>query len=112
MNGELWAALIGAAVLLLTNLAGLVKVWADLARQKADRAATKAERDQDSMELHDKVLKMGFEITRLKDEQHFTSNVVNDLRDQCAALNTNIAKLDVNVANLTEAIKEMRRSND
>jgi hypothetical protein len=40
MTNELWAALIGAVVLLLTNAAGLVKVWSDLAKTKASRAAT------------------------------------------------------------------------
>lgn len=30
--------LIAALVLFLTNLAGLVKVWGDLAKQKADRS--------------------------------------------------------------------------
>lgn len=101
--------LIAALVLFLTNLAGLVKVWGDLAKQKADRADTKAARDRDSQELHDKVLKHDFAISQLKDTQSLQATVVDDLRDQCSALNSNIVKLDTNVANLTEAIKEMRK---
>jgi TolA-binding protein len=101
--------LIAALVLFLTNLAGLVKVWGDLAKQKADRADTKAARDKDSQELHDKVLKHDFAISQLKDAQSLQATVVDDLRDQCSALNANIVKLDTNVANLTEAIKELRR---
>ena len=101
--------LIAAIVLFLTNLAGLVKVWGDLARQKADRADTKAARDKDSLEVHDKILKHDFAISQLKDAQSLQATVVDDLRDQCSALNTNIVKLDTNVANLTEAIKELKR---
>lgn len=100
---------IGACVLLLTNVAALVKVYADVIKMKADRADTKEARDKDSLELHDKVLSQGFAIQQLKDAQSLTSTVVDDLRDQCSTLNSNIVKLDTNVANLTEAIKEMRR---
>lgn len=87
----------------------LVKVYTDILRIKADRNSTKEARDKDSQELHDKVLSQGFMIQQLKDSQALQATVVDDLRDQCTALNTNIVKLDVNVANLTEAIKEMRQ---
>lgn len=101
--------LIAALVLLLTNLAGLVKVWTEISKQKADRAATKADRDRDSQELHDRVLKHDFQITQLKDQTAFQGNVIDDLRDTCSTLNSNIVKLDTNVANLTEAIRELKR---
>lgn len=100
---------IAAVIALIVNIGALVKVYTDILRIKADRADTKENRDKDSLELHDKVLSQGFAIQQLKDAQSLTSTVVDDLRDQCTALNTNIVKLDVNVANLTEAIKEMRQ---
>ena len=109
MTTELWATLIGACVLLLTNLAGLVKVWGDLARTKADRIAVGQARDKDSLELHDKILKHDFLIAQLKDQQSLTATVVDDLRDQTMALNTNIVRLDTNVSNLTEAIRELKK---
>lgn len=109
MTTELWATLIGALVLLITNAAGLVKVWTDLSKTKASRAETATKRDADSQELHDKVLKLEFMTTQLKDQQALTATVVDDLRDQCSALNTNIVKLDMAVANLTDAIKELRK---
>lgn len=101
--------LIAAIILLLTNLAALVKVFADVLKVKADRKETKSLRDQDSQELHDRVLKHEFAISQLKDTQSLQATVVDDLRDQCSALNSNIVKLDTNVANLTEAIRELRR---
>lgn len=100
---------IAAFAALIVNIGGLVKVYTDILRIKADRADTKENRDKDSLELHDKVLSQGFAIQQLKDAQSLTSTVVDDLRDQCSTLNSNIVKLDTNVANLTEAIKEMRR---
>ena len=100
---------IAACVLLITNLAGLIKLWGDLAKQRADRIETKAARDKDSSELHDKVLKHDFMISQLKDAQSLQATVIDDLRDTCSTLNSNIVKLDTNVANLTEAIKEMKK---
>lgn len=109
MTPELWATLIGAIVLLLTNTAAAIKMWMDIARTKSDRVETKAARDKDSQDLHDSVLKHGFQIQQLKDQQALTSTVVDDLRDTCATLNTNIVKLDLNVANLTDVIKELKK---
>lgn len=101
-------ALIVAVTSLVANLAILVKVITDKIKLTNDRLATKAERDKDSQDLHDTVLKYGFQIQQLKDQQALTSTVVDDLRDTCATLNTNIVKLDLNVGNLTEAIKELK----
>ena len=109
MTTELWATLIGGVVLLLTQAAAFLKVYTDLAKTKADRIQTAELRNKDSQELHDKVLKLEFTTTQLKDQQALTATVVDDLRDQCSALNTNIVKLDMAVANLTEAIKELRK---
>ena len=102
------AALVVAVTSLVANVAILVKVIADKIKLTNDRLATKTERDKDSQDLHDAVLKHGFQIQQLKDQQALTSTVVDDLRDTCATLNTNIVKLDLNVGNLTEAIKELK----
>lgn len=105
MSNELIAAIVG----LLLAITALVKVWTDIAKLKKDRMETKESRDKDSQELHDTVLKHEFAITSLKDSQTFTTSVVEDLREQCATLNTNIAKLDVNVGNLTEVIRDLKK---
>lgn len=102
---KLIAALIG----LIVELTLLVKVYRDVLAVKADRTETKVNRDKDSLELHDKILKHDFMIAQLKDQQSLTATVVDDLRDQCAALNSNIVKLDTNIANLTEAVRELKK---
>lgn len=102
------AALVVAVTSLVGNLGLLVKVITDKIKLTNDRLATKTERDNAEQEIRDAVLKHGFQIQQLKDQQALTSTVVDDLRDTCATLNTNIAKLDLNVVNLTEAIKELK----
>lgn len=100
---------IAAMVALVVNIGALVKAYSDIMRIKADRLSTKENRDSDSQQLHDMILKHDFAITTLKDNQALTATVVDDLRDTCSTLNTSVAKLDVNVGNLAEAIKELKK---
>ena len=104
--------LVGTIIAFLVALTALVKVITDKIKLNNERAATKAERDKDSQALHDAVLRHDFAITALKDSQALTSTVVDDLRDTCAQLNTSIAKLDIGVANLTDAVKDLKRQGE
>ena len=104
MSAELAAALIG----LILALTALIKQISDNIKIKNQRAETAERRDRDSQDLHDQVLKNTIELKQLKDSQALTATVVDELRDVCAGLNINIVKLDGNVANLTEAIKELK----
>ena len=104
MSVELGAALVGLIIAVTT----LVKVITDKIKLTTDRAETKAARDADSQELHDKVLKLEFLTTQLKDNQSLNATAIDDLRDQTATLNVNIVKLDMAVAQLTEAIKSLK----
>ena len=109
MTPELWAALIGALVLLLTNLAGLVKVWQDLAKQKTARAETKATRDKDSLELHDAVQKATWEIGILKDNAQHRDVLIEDLQKQINTLNSTLAVTNVQLNTLVDAIKDLKK---
>ena len=79
MTAEQIAAIVGAVVLCLGNLAAWIKTASEVAKQKADRILTKASRDSDSQELHDKVLKLEFTTQQLRDNQTLTAQVVDDL---------------------------------
>lgn len=109
MTTELWTILITAVALFLTNAAGLIKVWTDLTAVRRSRLETSEARNKDSQELHDKVLKLEFTTQQLKDSQQLTAQVVDDLRETCAVLNTSVAKLDINIENLAEAVKELKK---
>lgn len=109
MTPELWAALIGAVVLFLTNTAAAVKLWVEVHKQKADRAEVGARRDKDSQELHDLVLKHSFMISELRDNQAHHAQVFDDLRDQVCALNVTVAELTITIKNLMEKITELKK---
>ena len=108
MTNELWAALIGAIVLLLTNLAAWLKTASDVAKQKVDRAETKLTRDKDSQELHDAVIKHGFQLQALKDDVVLHNTVMSDMQSAMNELNVNCAKLSIVVEQLAETVKELR----
>lgn len=61
-------------------------------RQRKD---TKQVRDKDSLTLHDKILKHDFEIANLKGQAIAHDQIINDLREQIALLNTNLVRLSV-----------------
>lgn len=109
MTPALWASLIGAIVLLLTNAAGLVKVWTDLAKTKSDRQSVAARRDQDSLELHDAVQKATWEIGLLKDNAQHRDVLIEDLQKQINTLNSTLAVTNVQLNTLVEAIKELKK---
>lgn len=69
------------------------------------RKDTKQTRDQDSLALHDKILKHDFEISNLKGQSVAHDTIINDLREQIALLNTNLVRLSV-------LIERMEKNND
>ena len=105
---NLSAELIGALVLLVTNTAGLVKVWMDNAKTKADRARVAQTRDADSLDLHDKVQKNTWEIDAIKADNGHRQQVMEQLQVQINALNTTLATTNVKLDTLVDAIKEMK----
>lgn len=108
LSTEQVAAVVGALVLLLTNTAALVKVWADNAKTKEDRAATRAARDQDSQALHDAVQKATWDISAIKNENGHREQVIEQLQSQINALNTTLATTNTKLDLLCDAIKELK----
>lgn len=90
MTTEQWGVLIGAVVLVLTNLAALIKVLSDNAKIKSDRSETKAARDRDSEVLHDQCQRNTWDIDKLKDENAKRDTILDSLRCNVNELNTNL----------------------
>lgn len=105
---NLSAELIGALVLLLTNTAGLVKVWTDNNKTKDDRIATKEARDKDSLELHDKVLSLEFKSTQNKDNITLLFEQVSDSNKQIALLNTQLATVLTKMDSVIDTLRELK----
>ena len=81
MTPELWKMLVGAIVLFLSAGAGLLKVWTELAKVKAERAETTVKRDKAEQEIRDMVLRHDFAITQVKDNQALMNTVLDDVRE-------------------------------
>lgn len=81
-----------AALPIVVTVLGLAFMYRKII---TDRKMTSIERNKDSESIHDTLLKHTFEINRIRDEQLLHNTVLNDLREQIAVLNTNIAKLSV-----------------
>lgn len=110
MTTEQIATIVGALVLCLGNLAALIKVWTDLAKQKADRLLTKAERDSDSSNLHDACQKLTWEQARLKEDVNLLRTHLDDHQVQLAGVVTEIAKLGVKMDNVLEVLKSLQQT--
>lgn len=108
MTGEQIAAVVGAVVLCLGNLAAWLKTASDVAKQKADRLLTKQNRDADSQELHDAVQKAIWDIQLLKDNAQHRDTLIEDLQKQINTLNSTLAVTNVQLNTLVEAIKDLK----
>lgn len=72
------------------------------------RKETKVERDKDSQDIHDKLLKHDFEIARVRGELDQQRNLNSDLSNQINILSQSVAKFSVAVDMLSESVKEIR----
>ena len=103
MTTELWAALIGGVVLVLTNTAGLIKVI-------ADRRATKIDRDADSQKLHDDVQKIKWENARLKEDLEMTRTTLDDHQLQLTTMTTELAKVATKLDSALEILHDLKEA--
>ena len=108
MTPEQITALVGAFVLCLGNLAALIKVWTDNAKVVKDRIATKLERDRDSTEIHDKVLKLEFQVGALKDTNAALTERLDDANRQINLFNTQLAQVLIKLDTMAELLKELK----
>jgi hypothetical protein len=110
MTTELWAGLIGAVILLLTNTAAAVKLWGEVQKTKADRALVGARRDADSQELHDTVQKLTWENARLKEDVQFMKSGLDDHQMQLSVLNTELAKVSTKLDSALEILRDQKEA--
>lgn len=67
-----------------------------------DRFETKLQRDADSQNIHDMILKHTFQIDQLNGNSQHHEEILEDLRSQLNILNTNIAKLSVTIEGMNK----------
>lgn len=108
MTTELWATLIGAIVLVLTNTAAAIKLWGEVQRTKADRAEVGAKRDADSQALHDQVQKLTWENSRLREDVQFMKSGLDDHQAQLSVLNTELAKVSTKLDSALDILHDLK----
>lgn len=62
---------------------------------QSKRKETKVERDNDSRQIHDDILKLQFKVSNLEGNSQHHEEILEDLRNQLNILNTNITRLSV-----------------
>ena len=74
-----------------------------------ERQITKTQRDNDSLQIHDQLLKHDFEIANLKGQSIHHEQILDDLRQQVTILNQNLSVVVTKLDTLAEAIKELKK---
>lgn len=76
---------------------------------ESNRKVTKDERDKDSQDLHDKIMKHDWEIGQIKADNSHRDILLDDLRKQVEAVNQNLAIVATKLDSLVEAVREHKK---
>ena len=87
---------------------GGLYLWFKFGRMEKDRQETKVARDNDSQTIHDDILKLKFKVTELEGRTVHHADLLEDLREQVATLNSNISKLTVQLEMYCNLIKDKK----
>ena len=87
---------------------GGLYLWFKFGQIEKDRKETKVERDNDSQTIHDDILKLKFKVSELEGRTVHHADLLEDLREQVATLNSNISKLTVQLEMYCNLIKDKK----
>lgn len=104
----LMAELIGAVILLATNLATFFKSHTDVNDIKADRESTKIDRDRTFHDIIERMVKVEFQCLTNKDNTALLFTKYDDLAAQLRLLTTELAKATTELANTNSVLKELK----
>lgn len=106
---------IAAVIAVLTGFAGLltaialyIKSRAECSSIREERKATKTMRDDDSMKMHDDILKLQFQEQQNKDNIGLLFNQVADSNKQISLLTQQLAQVLVKMDNVITTLQEMK----
>ena len=102
------SALSPSALPVVVLCLGGLYLYFKFGRMEKDRQETKAARDNDSQEKHDKLLTHDFKITNLQGITALHDTLLSDISKQINILSTNIAILSEKIDNLNNIIKESK----
>lgn len=87
---------------------GGLYLWFKFGRIEKDREDTKQQRDKDSQDIHDDIMKLKFKVNELDGRTVHHAGVLEDLRAQVATLNANISKLTVQLEMYCDILKDKK----
>lgn len=87
---------------------GGLYLWFKFGRMEKDRQETKTQRDNDSQNIHDDLLKLKFKVNELDGRTVHHADLLEDLREQVATLNSNISKLSVQIELYCNILKDKK----
>lgn len=87
---------------------GGLYLWFKFGRMEKDRQETKNQRDNDSQNIHDDLLKLKFKVNELDGRTVHHADLLEDLREQVATLNSNISKLSVQIELYCNMLKDKK----
>lgn len=106
---------IAAVIAVLTGFAGLltaiglyIKSRAECSSIREERKATKTMRDDDSMKMHDDILKLQFQSQQNKDNIGLLFNQVADSNKQISLLTQQLAQVLVKMDNVITTLQELK----
>ena len=112
MTPQLIAAIV-ACLMGIAGLVGAITAWVKAKTSteqiRAERLRTKESRDSEAKELRDQILRNTWEINQLKENAKHNETLVDDLRAQVAAVNTEVAKALVKLDEIARSILELKQ---
>ena len=106
---------VAAVIAVLTGFAGLltaiglyIKSRAECSSIRDERKATKTMRDDDSMKMHDDIIKLQFQSQQNKDNIGLLFQQLADSNKQISVLNQQLAQVLVKMDNVIITLKELK----
>lgn len=100
------SALSPSALPVVVLCLGGLYLYFKFGRMEKDRQETKTARDNDSQEIHDKLLTHDFKITNLQGIVDLHRDKLDSIDKQLAIVNQELVKLNLSVEHLSAALKE------
>lgn len=108
MTPELVTTLVMSIVGCLGALTVFLKSRSDVAEIKAERNETKAERDRDSQDLHDKVIKLECAVESHDKTIERQAELIEKSSNEIACINKTLAELNANIRNILACLNDIK----
>ena len=102
------SAIPSGALPIVVLLLGFAYLYFKFGKVERDREKTKTQRDLDSQQIHDDLLKHSFDIANLKGRIELHDTLLTDINKQINILNTNLAILTEKIDNLNITLQEIK----